>query len=223
MESITDTVHRLPAPWTLRGHAFAFLVRMPEDCLRDRCFVDPALASRREGRFSILMYVKYSSSNAGPYHELMFIPARYEFNGRKRWTISKIYVSGMATLVNGRENWGIPKEMAEFDSRIDGKGIELVRVRSGNSVFAEMEFTSYGPSLPVTSLLIPAFIRTLAHRHEGKLYTVAPRIQCIARLGRVRSMKFNEDYFPDISRGRVILGGYLGNFTSVFPTARITG
>lgn len=223
MESTTNTVCHLPAPWTLRGHAFAFLMKMPEDNLRDRCFVDPGLAGERAGRFSVFMYVNYSSSNAGAYHELMFIPARYKFNDSKAWTISKIYVSGMETLVNGRENWGIPKEMAKFDSFIDNSGIERVQVSSGNKAFAEMEFAPYGPSFPVTSSLIPPFIRTLGHHHGGKLYSVAPSLQCMARLGRVRTMKINEAYFPDISRGRIILGAYLGNFTAVFPPAKITG
>ncbi len=223
MKKTTATVPRLPAPWTLRGHAFVFLVKMPEDDLESRCFINPELAGRRAGRFSVLMYVNYSGSNAGAYHELMFLPARHEFNGSKRWTISKIYVSGMETLVNGRENWGIPKEMADFDSFIDSSGIERVRVSSGNSVFADMAFAPYGPSFPVTSSLMPSFIRTLAHYREGKLYTVTPALRCMSRLARVRAMSFDDNFFPDVSRGRVIFGGYLGNFTAVFPAARVTG
>ncbi|HOT46051.1 MAG TPA: acetoacetate decarboxylase family protein [Spirochaetota bacterium] len=222
MKKTNGSVPRLPAPWTLRGHAFAFLVKMPEDVLDSRCFVAPELAGRRAGRFSIFMYVNYSSSNAGAYHELLFLPARHEFSGSKRWTISKIYVSGMETLVNGRENWGIPKEMADFDSFVDSSGIERVRASSGNSVFANMEFAPYGPSFPVTSSLLPSFIRTLAHYREGKLYTVTPRLRCVSRLARVRAMAFNDKFFPDVSRGTIMMGGYLGNFTAVFPEAKIT-
>jgi hypothetical protein len=223
MKKTTATIPRLPAPWTLQGHAFAFLVKMPEDDLDNRCFVVPELAGKRAGRFSVLMYVNYSSSNAGAYHELMFLPARHDFNGSKRWTISKIYVSGMETLVNGRENWGIPKEMANFDSVIGTSGIERVRVSSGKIVFADMTFAPWGPSFPVTSSLMPSFIRTLAHYRGGKLYTVTPTLRCMSRLARVRAMTFNDNFFPDLSRGKVIFGGYLGNFTAVFPAAGVTG
>lgn len=221
MKRAIDMGRRVPAPWTLYGHAFAFLISMPEDDLRDRCFIHPDPSMKRKGRLSVFMYVNYASSDVGAYHELMFIPARYDYGCAAGWTIGKIYVSSMESLVNGRENWGIPKELAEFDCSISHGGSELMQARSGNTTFAKMEFVPFGPSFPVTSSLVPAFLRTLAHRHNGALNTVAPNLRCTARLGKISRMEFNQEFFPDLTRGRIILGGYLGNFTFVFPPARI--
>ena len=69
----------------------------------------------------LAMIVSYSSSPAGPYDELLIsVPCHYNKKAsQKEWMMSRrlplIFVSTEASLRNGRENWGIRKELADFE------------------------------------------------------------------------------------------------------------
>jgi hypothetical protein len=109
----------LPGPWRLDvKHCFIFpflstprkvekLLRVPRD---------------RQDNISgigMAMFIKYSSSPAGAYDELIYgmpfssptLPSWRLFSPRR---LPVIYVSGESTLRNGRENWGIRKELGDF-------------------------------------------------------------------------------------------------------------
>jgi acetoacetate decarboxylase len=61
------------------------------------------------------MIVGYDTSGVGAYKELLFIPALFDFDKKKAFNISKIYVSTEESVYNGIENWGIPKQLANFN------------------------------------------------------------------------------------------------------------
>lgn len=57
---------------------------------------------------SVLMFVDYTHSNAGPYKELLYIPGTAQFSeklgGKRLPTISNIVVSSASSVKNGRLN-----------------------------------------------------------------------------------------------------------------------
>lgn len=68
----------------------------------------------------MVMFIQYSSSPAGGYDELIYTmpftkPTLRSWELFYPRRIPTIYVSGESTLRNGRVNWGIRKELADFE------------------------------------------------------------------------------------------------------------
>src|SRR6187549_840298 len=111
---------KAPAPWTLTGDGYIFVYKFSQDFVRSQGLIPPFLQGAYRGGFGAVMLVDYHTSGVGAYRELLFIPGVFEVNGKNYYSITKIYVSTMASVVNGQENWGIPKEVADFDiQRLD--------------------------------------------------------------------------------------------------------
>ena len=113
-------VPRVAPPWHLEGSGSILLFRFESDFLERDAFLPEALRSELDGRLGLVMLVDYDESPVGPYWELLFLSGPFQWEGRRSFSISRIYVSTEASAVNGRENWGIPKEVADFE--VDRRG-----------------------------------------------------------------------------------------------------
>ena len=111
---MTNKVEKFPAPWNLKGKGYIIVYALDKDFVEKEGNVPEFLKGKFVGGFGALMLVDYEESNAGPYGEMLFIPGKFKFKNKRLDTISKIYVSTMESVVNGRNNWGIPKERADF-------------------------------------------------------------------------------------------------------------
>ncbi len=211
-----------PAPWKLEGDAYVVGLRMPADSKALRSQLPSTIAGRSVKAPSYLMFVDYRSSNVGPYHELLFIPGGFRFGDRRCGTIGRIYVSTYDSVVNGRANWGIPKDRADFDVTYgDRKKDVEVRVRYAGVTIAELRFESSSFGLPVTSRIVPKQKRTLAHHWEGRTYFTTPEVSGVMSRARVASMWFDDDRFPDVSNGTVFGAVRLSRFRMTFPVATV--
>lgn len=198
---------RLPAAATARS---AFLPEKSEDI--------PG------GRYSLLMFVDYETAPCGPYHELMFIPGTQRFaDGKRHFTISRILVSTWDSVVNGRANWGIPKDRADFSVVYDenGSGIDRITVHGEGGTIAELRLRSWPLSLPMHSGLVPAALRTLAQRLGGKTFLYAPTTSGWMRPGKLVDWHFNPDLFPDLAGSSVVAAIKLPSFRLRFPVANV--
>jgi hypothetical protein len=110
-------IEEKPAPWTLRIDnswilPFHSTSKIPEYSLQNE--------ESREDQdgLGMAMVVSYKDSNAGPYDELLFaIPcSKPSIPGEifPTYHIPVIYVSTEESVRNGRRNWGIRKELADF-------------------------------------------------------------------------------------------------------------
>ena len=109
-------VARKPAPWDLTGSGWMVALKAPPGSPSRDAFLPGSLAGQGRGAISYLMYVDYAESACGPYRELLFIPGAFPFaDGGRHLTISRILVSTWYSVVNGRLNWGIPKDRADFE------------------------------------------------------------------------------------------------------------
>ena len=122
-------IKKYPAPWDLKGKGYIFLYKFNKKFVEQSGKVPEFLKDSFTGGFGSVMLVNYKQSNAGPYGELLFIPGKFKFNNKKLDNISKIYVSTMESVVNGRLNWGIPKEKADFSFGGPSTHPTLLRVR----------------------------------------------------------------------------------------------
>jgi hypothetical protein len=217
-----SSVERIKAPWHLRGDGYVLLFKFPRAFVEAYAFVPPSLAGKFHGGMGVVMLIDYQYSDVGPYQELLFIPGRFRYRGKLFYSVTKIYVSTRASLVNGRENWGIPKQLAEFEFEKESGGIERVRVSREGRVFAEFSLRASGWGLPVTSAPVPAAWYTLLHFHgERALYT-APTLRARLKRARLLEAEVEAAYFPDFTQGRSWGAWQLVGFKTTFPPARVS-
>lgn len=225
-DEILPEVPHHPAPWDLQGRGWILALKLPESSPARDAFVPAELAGRGRALASLLMFVDYESAPCGPYRELLFIPGAFPFgDGRRHFTISRILVSTWESVANGRRNWGIPKDRADFDVQYGTapKAIDRVSVTSEGRQLCGLELRVFGgmPRLPVPGTLVPQRLRTLAQRYRGQDYYYAPRATGWIRPGRLLSWRFAGELFPDLSAAAVIAAFRVEEFRMRFPVARI--
>lgn len=213
-----DGVPNIPAPWDLRGRGYILIYRFRRNFV-DRCGnVPDFLKGRYAGGLGSVMLVNYEASNAGPYGELLFIPGKFRYAGQRLDTISRIYVSTMASVVNGRRNWGIPKEQADFSFEKAVNGTERAAIRIGDRVVARFTLKSGGLSFPVSTKLLPF---PLVQRHEGRDYHTNFFGRGRGRLAKLTDIEIDPELFPDIAQCRPIAVLRVDPFEITFPKAEI--
>lgn len=214
------SVIKAPAPWQLSGDGFIVNFWMPEKLDDTATFTPDTLKGRRSGHLATMMFVNYHTSDVGPYQELLFIPGQFSFKGKKRRSITKIYVNTWESVVNGNINWGIPKEQADF--KVEAlKGVTTVQLSQSGNVFAEFKFKEMGFNMPVNTRLVPESMRTLAQHREGKTFLYTPSSKGHVKLGALISANFDQHYFPDLSQATVLGAVRVTDFEMVFPVSTI--
>jgi len=225
-DEILPDVPRHPAPWDLQGRGWIVALKLPAASPARDAFLPRELAGRGRALASLLMFVDYLSSPCGPYRELLFIPGAFPFgDGRRHFTISRILVSTWESVANGRRNWGIPKDRADFEVQYGTApaAIDQVSVSSeGRQLCAlELQVLRGMPRLPVPGAVVPQRLRTLAQRYRGQEYYYAPRANGWVRPGRLRGWRFDAGLFPDLRAAAVIAALRVEDFHMRFPVARI--
>jgi hypothetical protein len=221
----SDSVALAPAPWDLEGQGYIFAVWMPQDVLDHGSFIPPQTPRAGRGRLAFAMFVDYASSDVGPYHELLYIPGKLRFGAARRdahLSISRIFVSSRASVVNGRLNWGIPKDRCDFDAvYAEGRDRFALRTPDGRA-FADLDLEPFGPRLPAPMRWTPRAWRTLSQVRDGRRYTYVPEASGHFRFARVRSWRFDPSMFPDLARGRVLAAMKITDFRMRFPVAAVS-
>lgn len=208
-----------PAPWELAGDGWILLLELPQAVRHDPRHLPPELRDCPLGGPAIVMFVDYAESPAGPYRELLYIPGRFTLaDGRHAWSVTRIYVSTWDSVVNGRRNWGIPKDRADFN-RTEHDGEETLAVSAGEREIARLRLAGRGPALPVSAGLLPASMRRLVQFHGGRRFELAPGGHGRARLARAVELSSDPALFPDLAAARVQLGLKVERFKLTFPVA----
>jgi NADPH:quinone reductase-like Zn-dependent oxidoreductase len=216
-----DGIKRAKAPWRLAGDAYVVTLKMPAEVLDRECFVPEILKGHRLGTSSRMIYVDYKDSPVGPYKELLFNPPKFRFGMRPCRTISKIFVSTPESVVNGQENWGIPKTLAEFECRTLENGWERIAVSVEGKIFAELTFSSVRFGMPYSDRWVPARFKTMAQTYQERSYFYTPITRTTMKMGRLRESKIDSSLFPDISKGKITLCVRLEDFRMWIPAATI--
>lgn len=203
-----------PAPWSLSGKGYILLYKFSEEFVKKNCNVPVFLNNSFTGGFGTIMIVDYYSSNAGPYGELLFIPGRFRHRDKKLNTITDIFVSSMESVVNGRKNWGIPKEHADFQFHLVDKHTENVHVHTGSKTIADFTIKSGGISFPVSTRFLPF---PLVQSYDGNYYYTTFHGNGIGKIAKVSKVKINSELFPDVSSLKPLLAIKVEPFTITFP------
>ncbi len=177
----------------------------------------PALRSR----FSVLMLVNYEHSNVGPYQELLYIPGSAQIDGRRHLTISNIWVSSQASVDNGRRNWGIPKQLANFQWQTLTDGGQRVRVEHGGQTLIDLRYQGKGWACPVHTALVPSFMRTLVQSLNGQRFVYTPSAKGRCKLASVQQISTPSGLFPAIQSSDVVAAFEASQFQMTFPVAQV--
>lgn len=222
------TTPAYPAPWALRGNGYTQLLTASPEWILANGFIPNQLLNRYiPGSQALVMWVDYHDSDVGPYRELLFIPGRFRFdeNGFKgsRYTITKIYVSTLASVENGQRNWGIPKELADFDIEPLGPRSERIRVSKGGDLIAQADFTYRRLGLPVSTRFMPSNIGSVAQYRDRDLVITAPRARGRSHLASASNAQFNAELFPNIADDAIRQSLCLANrhIAMTFPVPRV--
>lgn len=180
-------------PWLLEGSGSIFLFRF-------------------ERRLGVVMLVDYAGSPVGSYWELLFLAG---------FRITRIYVSTEESAVSGRENWGIPKEVADFAVERRGR-TEHVHVTLAGRTVADLTVGIGRPPLPVTAALLPRAWRTLVQPWEGRTFRTTLSGRGMVRPARLLKARIDPELFPDLTRGRLLAAVHASRFKLLFPEARVS-
>jgi hypothetical protein len=207
----------IPPPWTLHGRGFVLVYRFSREWVLDAGFVPAEMKDHYVGGLGSVMLVDYADSPCGPYHELLFIPGQFTINNRRLYSITRIYVSTEASVVNGRTNWGIPKFVGRFTHEQQGTQ-ESYHLYDGQQIAAILKLERQsGLRLPVTTAIVPGFLRALVHPHErGWCRTVVGAQGWLQRATLVEA-RFDPRLFPDFTHGQFQFGLLADLFTLHFP------
>ena len=211
-------VPHAPAPWHLTGQGYMVAVRLPEAFHAQGSFIAEGLRDRHS-LLSYVMFVDYATSDVGPYQELLYIPGSFRFGDARRLSITRIFVSSWASVVNGQQNWGIPKDRCDFDVKYGE--VDEVRLSLQGKPIAELRFRRSLFPVPFSTALVPPLLRTLAQRQGGDEYTYTPTAKGHIQPGALLDWRFDAAQFPDLSQGVVMGCVRVKDFAMDFPVATV--
>ncbi|MGM0641262.1 MAG: acetoacetate decarboxylase family protein [Thermotogota bacterium] len=208
-------IERVLAPWNLKGRGYILIYKFNKNFVQNECFLPPFLNYSFRGGFGAIMLIDYHESNVGPYQELLFIPGKFDYNGRKSYSITKIYVSSMESVVNGRENWGIPKQLANFNFNddfskisVDVEGIDIFNFNADYSSF----------KFPISTKLLSF---PLIQRYNKKDFYTKFSGKGKARFAKINDLRSNPTLFPDVRNQKRLFSIRIEDFNITFPKANI--
>lgn len=212
MDRETVPVH--PPPWALEGYGYILFFRQDPSFFQSQ-WVDPG---HPEGTLrlgiSTVMLVNYHQSQAGPYQELLLIPALYQWGFKLHPTITKIFVSTQASIQNGRQNWGIPKEEAQFDFSTQ-RGRETVKVTVAGAGCANFIFQPIGPTFPFSTKLVPPMLRTFRQSLNDNHYITRVFGKGRIQFAKVKQSETFQPHFPKL--GQLLAAVKVKEFKLHFP------
>jgi hypothetical protein len=204
-----------PPPWQLHGHGYILFF-----------LAQPSPQPPFRGGVGAVMLVEYTDTPVGPYHELLFIPGFYAVGGRSYPSISKIYVSSETSVRDGRANWYIPKELAQFARYPDGQTERWVINSPTGELIADVTLHQKRLTLPLTTAVVPPRFRTIIQPSLTDP-TQPALLTTLSGHGRLRPAQLlwartNPALFPDfvgLARGGKLTAVAIPHFTLTFPVA----
>ena len=152
------------APWTLKGYAIKTLQLLDIDRVRPFIPSELNIISVWPGKTLGGVYLSYYGSDSVlEYSELIVVAGLISYSGKFGGWVSHIYVDNSDSIAGGREIWGLPKEMAEFNWEQDKR----VTVRQGDRLLCSLNYNK--PSFALPQKLFPAELEARLSLINSKL------------------------------------------------------
>jgi len=125
-------------------------------------------------------------------------------------------VSTYDSVWNGIENWGIPKQLADFNITTLPDGTRVFEVSSNGVQFFSARVKPWSFRFPVSTKLLPSF--QVMQQSQGKLLLTKPEATGKGRLATFSQVHVDPAYFPDLRQGTILSTVMIEDFTMMFPT-----
>lgn len=211
MSSTQESIQLFPSPWTLKGEGVILVYKFNKEWVENNGFLTESQKGNFKGGLGFVMLVNYHESPVGPYKELLIIPGKFKPHGRQ--SITRIFVDSVASTMNGRSNWGIPKETVPMIWQKNGS-TETIGIGPEDDPILFCRIKTSGIAFPASTKIMPI---KLYQELEGKIYLTNPSGSGWAKLAKIESLKVDQDYFPDIGKLKPLMCFKVNPFTMHFP------
>lgn len=127
-----------PPPWRLRGHAYFHVLAIDAERLPPTPDGFRPLIVAGRG-VVVAGWVDYRGGSILRYRELLAAVVG-RWSGGRSATVTHMWVDSPVSRAGGRELWGYPKELAEFELDIDPSGSAVARLPGGGPELARGSF-----------------------------------------------------------------------------------
>ncbi|WAL58260.1 acetoacetate decarboxylase family protein [Thermocoleostomius sinensis] len=194
---------RYPSPpWRLTGFGFQTIhlldIERVSSLVPSRLDIVPVLPGKTLG---IVYAAAYTEGSTLIYSELIVVNAIVHYAGGVGAWISHIYVDHPESVAGGREIWGLPKELAQFDWNLGNSPSVCVRQNAEVVCTLQCQWHTPGLMLPLGGSVFSSFNSTLmTFRAQGQL---------TLHLAGMELQVPPDSPFAWLIQGRPILGVYL--------------
>ena len=196
-----------PAPWRLTGSGIILPYWLDKTWLSGHF-------PGRSGRLGIAMWVNYQTSPVGPYREWLFVPATLKNPRGKHYSISHILVDYEASMFAGRENWGIPKHLGEFQWQQQNREYAATLKYQDSELL--VKGAAKGPLFPLHSGLLPF---SLYQQYNQQHFWTRPKATGWGRWMNITQCEFKGEALPDLSAQKRLGAFVIPRFEMVFAPA----
>lgn len=208
-----------PPPWKLTGEGVVLLYHFPEAFHRQYGFMEDYQQEGYKGGIGAVMLVEYKTADVGPYFELLYIPGFFKIGGKFTFSISRIFVSTYDSVWNGRRNWGIPKEQADFTAIRRPNGERLYEVEVNGKLIFEAQVNPWSPRIPFSNKLVP-FTR-IVQQLQDQLLMTRPTASGHMRLASLRRVAADPGFFPPLQQLKPLATLSIPDFLMTFPVPEL--
>lgn len=220
MRTYETSLEPTPPPWALRGTGYIILYAFKREERRAAAFTQPNLEAAWRGGPGALVWMDYTASPVGPYREILFIPGLFAINERLSFSISRIFVETLDSVVGGRANWGIPKDLATFSGETRADGTERLQAHIDERPLADLYVHPLGPVITLDTAFMP--ITIMQRMHDRFFYTPLVLKAGVQWLDVIRAWTDETDAeLPALAGHRPLAAVKLHDFDVTFPMPRI--
>ncbi len=201
--------------YEFRGSGYVLFYRFDEEFIRLETFLPENLKNNHCRGLGAVLYMNYTKSPVGPYEELIFIPGKFCYRGKKNHFISKSFVSTEEAVKFGYENWFIQKEKADFSKKSLGNNIENISTHIGEEEVACLELKKRKFKFRVgTSKHLFFSLMQLKGEDPIKLNYSG---SVTANFAKLTSIRIRPAFFPNIAKFSPLVAFKMKNFTLRLP------
>lgn len=217
------TLQRVPAPWKLRTRGFLLLYRFERDFLEQHHLIPDTLHDAYRGGLGAVILLNYQRAPVDPYVNLVFIPGQFQRGRRRYYSATQLYAGSQAGVVNGRENWGFPKQLATAAVELsdDGRTTTYAVGKPDGQPFFRASVRSGILRFPFNTFVSPVRVR-LAHLHQdGHWLSMEPSAGGVVSLGTLTNLEIDSAHFPDVTTQKLLGMFELINVRLTYPIPEV--
>jgi hypothetical protein len=212
MSELKNTTEKF---YEFKGNGYALFYRFDEEFTRLDTFLPENLKNNYCRGLGVVLYMNYTESEIGPYEELLFIPGKFCYRGKKNHFISKAYVSTEEAATFGRDNWFIPNEKATFSVKPLENHIENISIDVKEEEILSFEIKTGKIRFRLGTSKCLAFSLMQLNGDEPVQLNYSGTVT--ANFAKLASIKIRPAFFPDIARFTPLVVLRMKSFTLRLP------